>query len=58
MFKYKYASKSNNNQQMHKISDMYKMYLRTPTYVSASKLPSSEGFLAQNYKNFLHPIIQ
>jgi hypothetical protein len=29
---------------MLKINDMYKMYLKTPTYVSASKLPSS-GFL-------------
>jgi hypothetical protein len=33
------------------------MYLRTPTYVSASELPSS-GVLAENYKKFLHPIIQ
>jgi hypothetical protein len=42
---------------MHKISDMYRMYLRTPTYVSSSELPSSGDFLAENYKNFLHPII-
>jgi hypothetical protein len=49
--------KSATDQQMHKRSDMYNLYFRTPTYVSASKLPSS-GFLVENYKNFLHPIIQ
>jgi hypothetical protein len=36
--------KSDIYQQVHQKSDMYKMYLRTPTYVSASKLPSSGGF--------------
>jgi hypothetical protein len=43
---------------MHKKSDMYKTYLRDPTYVSASKLPFSGEFLAENYNNFLHPIIR
>lgn len=38
---------------MHKKSDVYKMYLENPTYVSASKLPSSGLFLAENCKNFL-----
>ena len=32
---------------MHKKGDMYKMYMRTPTYVSANELPSSGVLLAE-----------
>jgi hypothetical protein len=46
--------KSDIAQQIHKESNVYKMYLRTLTYVSASKLPSSAGFLARNYSKWLH----